>query len=217
MLTAPEGITLLHRTRRKTVHVIDIDDESCFERLRGESQKAYNYFCVYRDMPLAERTTRKVSQNLKRNHGFIRELCARWAWVQRAEAWDLYQDEQKRQYKLEQNKKEIDGMNERQIKLALMGQRSMAQRLSQLRPEEIDPKDIPVAVEKYFKLERTARGVIGELPQTSVSINARVNTKIAEDEDDFDFSQLTREELKEFLRLHEKALRGNGGGDADQG
>src|SRR3954454_1328179 len=67
-----------------------------FDRLSDEGAKAYQAFTIYRDLPVQERSLAIVSQQLGKN----KSLCARWStkfqWVDRANAWDIQQDQLRR-------------------------------------------------------------------------------------------------------------------------
>lgn len=67
-----------------------------FDRLTDEGAKAYQAFTIYRDLPVQERSLAIVSQQLGKN----KSLCARWStkfqWVDRANAWDIQQDQLRR-------------------------------------------------------------------------------------------------------------------------
>lgn len=61
-------------------------------RQKGESNKAYGLFCIYRDLG----PSRKMEDLTKDNnisHESIRQFSMKWDWVSRAEAYDDYIDE----------------------------------------------------------------------------------------------------------------------------
>lgn len=58
-----------------------------WERQEGESSKAYEAFCVYRDMG-ADRTQQAVADQLTKSRTIVGKWAAEWKWVSRTEAWD---------------------------------------------------------------------------------------------------------------------------------
>ena len=80
-------------------------ENELWERMPGESVRHYEYFCAYRDMryvPAAnaddipkldlsrERSIRKLAQQLGVAKRTIGDLCSRFNWVARCDAYDLY-------------------------------------------------------------------------------------------------------------------------------
>lgn len=58
-----------------------------WERQEGESSKAYEAFCVYRDMG-ADRTQQAVADQLTKSRTIVGRWAAEFHWVARTEAWD---------------------------------------------------------------------------------------------------------------------------------
>ena len=56
-----------------------------WERQPGESAKAYNFFCRYRDMGY-ERSYAKVAREVGKAHITIAKMANRWNWVKRVQA-----------------------------------------------------------------------------------------------------------------------------------
>lgn len=72
-----------------------------WDRQRSESTRSYERFCTYRDMPPRERTLSRVAKLFGVTKAAIDALSCRYRWVERAEKWNQYKDEQKRQAELE--------------------------------------------------------------------------------------------------------------------
>ncbi len=139
------------------------------DRLPGESSKAYVAFCLYRDLGPrrsideasrlyhhtnhtdAERTQ---SGRRTRASGKIRFWANHWHWSARAAAWDQEIQRVKRIEQVEAVKE----MAERHAKEALMIQNKAVERLRQLRPEELKPREMLDFLVAAAKLERLARG-----------------------------------------------------------
>jgi hypothetical protein len=138
------------------------------ERLEGESSRAYAAFCLYRDLgprrsiDAASRLYHHGQQDgddtqgrrRPRASGRIRLWAERWHWSARARAWDA-------ELALAQRTEEIAALKEmveRHAKEALMLQNKAIERLRQLRPEELKPRETLDFLVSAAKLERLARG-----------------------------------------------------------
>jgi hypothetical protein len=64
-----------------------------WDRLAGESAKAFDGFTKYRDLP-ADRTYQQVADLLHCNGSNVRRWAARWNWHSRARDWDIEMDQQ---------------------------------------------------------------------------------------------------------------------------
>ena len=70
-------------------------DESTkpWDQQEGESNEAYSRFLVYRNMGAlrsVDKAYQNVLPNAKRANGQWRDDCAKFEWVIRASAWDIY-------------------------------------------------------------------------------------------------------------------------------
>src|SRR5258706_15829136 len=91
----PNGLSRLKapfNTFAKPVQLIDLDVEESWLRLSGESEKAYEAFTMYRDMEPRERRLASVGQRLGKSTTLMERCSATWAWLDRAAAWDNYQE-----------------------------------------------------------------------------------------------------------------------------
>jgi hypothetical protein len=66
-------------------------EEKLWDCQAGESSKAYNAFCAYRDAASA-RTFELVAAQLRCSGANIRRWAKKWNWVDRARAFDIYID-----------------------------------------------------------------------------------------------------------------------------
>ena len=62
-----------------------------WERQPEETARAFEAFCVYRDLG-ANRSIRKTGQELNKNCTTIGEWSSKYEWVKRVAAWDAEQD-----------------------------------------------------------------------------------------------------------------------------
>jgi hypothetical protein len=167
-----------------------------WDQLSGESAKAYAAFCIYRDLGL-RRSVDEASRHYHRKtpqsetqpaptrkreaSGQIRLWAERWNWVARAMAWDQELEQVKRSKQLEA----IDEMAERHAREALMLQNKAVERLRQLRPEELKPRETLDFLIEAAKLERLARGEPTE--------------RVAEDHRFTDVKEMTDEDLATII------------------
>lgn len=124
-----------------------------WERQPGESDKAFEAFCTYRDMG-SERTLQKVGEKL----GKSKTLMDRWSsenkWVDRVSAWEDEQDRILRQEQI----KDIKKMRQRHADLAMKMLEKALEGIQYLEPEELNAVSISRLVEVASKLEQKSRG-----------------------------------------------------------
>jgi hypothetical protein len=138
-----------------------------WEPLPGESSKAYQAFCLYRDLgpgrslDQASRDYHRRpdepgsgNQRKPRASGTIRGWALRWNWPGRAQAWDRELE----RVHYEKQKAANAEMGERQIREAMMLQQKAVETLRLLRPEDLGPRDVLHYLVEAAKLERLARG-----------------------------------------------------------
>ena len=135
-----------------------------WERQPGESEEAYYAFTLYRDMPPRERSMRKVadlfygrkpaSGRRRSIPGTIRRWADRFAWVERVLAWDEEQDRIKR----EAAREAVEEMLRRHAQEAVALQTKALQRLKNMDPAELSPRDVLAFFVEAAKLERISRG-----------------------------------------------------------
>ena len=136
-----------------------------WQRQPGETARAFYAFTLYRDMPPKERSLRRVAEAL----GYIRAMqglrrppvpgrivawSQRFAWVERAAAWDAEKERLAREAEAEA----IKTMRERHAREAVALQERALQRLRDMRPEELSPRDVLAFLVEAARLERLSRG-----------------------------------------------------------
>ena len=129
-----------------------------WERQPGESAKAFEAFCIYRDMGVS-RSARKVSEKLGKSRQLLSRWSAQYSWVDRVDAWDAEQDRLNRI----QQQKEIAKMRKKHADLGavMVGKAVLA--LSQLKLEEMSASDIARFAIEGTKIERISRGDVSEV------------------------------------------------------
>lgn len=140
-----------------------------WERRQGESAKAYEAFCMYRDLG-ANRSHVKVAAALRKSSTLIGRWGGEHKWSERVGAWDRFLAEEQRKAHVEAVKK----MEERHARLG-EGMQTLAARKLQRMLERTDPNksskqeadaaldsiemhDMRALIKDGTGLERVARG-----------------------------------------------------------
>lgn len=129
-----------------------------WERLEGESSKAYEAFSAYRDMG-SQRSLSKVAEKLGKSETLMGRWSSAYQWRERAAKWDDEQNRMARESQLE----EIRKMRKRHAGLAYSMLVKAGRALKTMPEEEIKAADISRMVEIASKLERVSRGDVGEV------------------------------------------------------
>ena len=129
-----------------------------WERREDESTKAYEAFCIYRDMGI-QRSLSKVAEELQKSDTLMGRWSRTYDWVERAAQWDSEQDRVARQQQLDEIKK----MRKRHAGLASTMLLKAAEALQLLHPDEIKAQDVSRMVDVASKLERLSRGDVGDV------------------------------------------------------
>lgn len=126
-----------------------------WERLPGESSKAYEAFCIYRDLGVDRSIEKTAKSRLKPgSYSWLRNWSSKYNWVERARAYDDYLEREKRK----EQEKAILEMVERHTKEAMALQQKALERLKSLDPNELSTRDVLNYLMEAMKLERLSRG-----------------------------------------------------------
>lgn len=131
------------------------EEKNLWERLENESSKAYQAFCIYRDLG-AGRTLAKVAEKLRKSYDLIRRWSKNYFWQNRADAWDKMISDKAAQKAAEEYAK----MLEVQINLGKMLQAKAAKAIQNIDFENVSIKSLPSivnAINVGVEIERTAR------------------------------------------------------------
>lgn len=126
--------------------------EKLWERQKGESEQAYEAFCIYRDLGL-QRSNAAVCERLSKSRQLISRWKARYDWDERARAYD--NDLAKKVHA--EAVKALKDMTGRHIKMAVQLQEKALEALKELKPAEMTPKDIREFIKMATELERLNR------------------------------------------------------------
>lgn len=152
-----------------------------WERQIGETSKAYQAFCVYRDMG-PDRSLRKVARTLHKSLTIIRDWSVKYNWVERAAEWDAEQDRIIRKENEEARKKMLKVHAELGNALLVKAARG----LKNLPDDALTAFDIARLVEVGSKLERLARGESTDNIELHGSVDATVKIYIPDNGRDRD-------------------------------
>lgn len=131
-----------------------------WERLPGESSKAYEAFCIYRDLGVDRSIEKTAKSRLKPgSYSWLRNWSSKYNWVERARAYDDYLEREKRK----EQEKAILEMVERHTKEAMALQQKALERLKSLDPNELSTRDVLSYLMEAIKLERLSRGEPNEV------------------------------------------------------
>lgn len=133
-----------------------------WDRLERETSKQYEAFCEYRDMG-PSRSLRAVAEKLGKSEQLMSRWSAQNKWVYRAAEWDDEQDRTEREIAQKEMAKEIRMMRKRQAETGKYMQVKAMRALSKLPEEEMKAGEISKLIDVGAKLERTARGDVGEV------------------------------------------------------
>jgi hypothetical protein len=162
-----------------------------WNRLPGESTKAFSAFSAYRDLGSGRSIVeayrhQRGTKGATQAPGQWKRLAKRFRWSERAAAWDDYQD----QVKLEGQLAAIEEMCKRHAQIAMVSQAKLIERLQTFEASELTPKDMITWLEASVKVERLARGEPSEIQRQK-----HEPLEVAE------VLVHTREEAQELLKL----------------
>lgn len=123
-----------------------------WERQEGESWKAYEAFCVFRDLG-GKRTTPATAKALGKNESLIKKWRSQFDWNSRAEAFDI----QVQRDAYEKAVAEKASMTARHINTALAVQKKAVEALKALTTDKMKPRDIKEFIQLGTELERLSR------------------------------------------------------------
>jgi len=136
-------------------------ERSVWDRLAGESSKAYANFCLYRDEG-KDRSLRKLAASGKTSSKLrqLQHWSSKWKWVERSDRYDDYLECEDR---LESEKQRRE-MRKRHAKIAVLGQNIVVRELESLLAKaqsggtQMTASDVTRLMDVTVKIERLCRG-----------------------------------------------------------
>lgn len=157
------------------------EPEVLWEQQPGESAKAFEAFAAYRDMG-AERSLRKLTQQLHKNLTTIRDWSVKWNWQERVRAYDRELDRQAR----EQAVRSVRQMTDRHIRIAMQLQAKAVRALENLDEAQLTPKMMLAFLAKATEIERMNRLSAAGMDDNGQRDGAEGIEVVIEGEDDVD-------------------------------
>lgn len=133
-----------------------------WDRREKESTKAYEAFCIYRDLGI-DRSLAKVAEKCQKSGSLIGRWSREHDWVKRAAKWDDEQERIEREIAQREQAKAIREMRKRHADLAKAMLIKSAKALARIPDDEIKPGDVSRMVDVASKLERISRGDVGDV------------------------------------------------------
>lgn len=133
-----------------------------------ETPKQYEAFCAYRDMkdsldPTSTRSIRQLAQELGKSETLLSRWSSENAWVERVTAWDTYNERLARETAEKEMIEEIRKMRKRQARDGMRMQEIAMRVLENMEDDDFRAGDIARLMAEGSKMERTARGDVGEV------------------------------------------------------
>lgn len=123
-----------------------------WERQKGESEKAFEAFRIYRDLG-DDRSIPKVSQQCTKSESLLKRWSSKFNWIDRARDYD---NELEKEAKAKAVKARKD-MTARQIQISMKLQKKALYALKELSAADMSPKDIKDYLKIATDLERLCR------------------------------------------------------------
>lgn len=124
-------------------------------RQPGESGKAYEAFCVYRDLG-AGRSVQKVVEKLSKSRALISRWSTRYKWQERADAWDNSITEEARQKVTD----ELTAMWRRQIETGYLLQVKASEAVQKTDWQKMPFSSLLKSLKLGAEIERSARQML---------------------------------------------------------
>jgi len=157
------------------------DEKQPWDRLTGESSKAYAHFCLYRDMGV-NRSIRQLP-SVSGCTSVVRQLnrwSSRWRWVERSQCYD---DHLQYQDRLRQEKDRKDMLTPHG-KIAVLGQNLVVKGIEKLLADveqgkrDLSASDASRLLDVAVKIERLSRGEPTEISELGGSDEHPVRVRI---------------------------------------
>ena len=126
--------------------------ERAWERQPNESAQAYEAFSIYLEQG-ADRSQREVAKKLGKSLTLISRWASKYEWVERCRQYDNHLAEEARKKAV----KDIQAMNKRHITAAINLMSVATTALLQMKPEDLDPKDVIRFMDRAAAIEKAAR------------------------------------------------------------
>jgi hypothetical protein len=150
-----------------------------WDRHEGEPARAYSLFVMYRDLGRT-RTVQELADKVNRSRGYLNQICAKWLWVKRAEAWDHEAD------RLFSAKMLDRRLTSAEITLGIVSaaRSKLVAALQALDPTKLTAGEIMRWFEVLTKVERETMGLPGTVVGHTGSDGGDVKVRVEELDDE---------------------------------
>lgn len=174
-----------------------------WERQPGESDKCFDYFCIYRDMG-PSRSLQKVADAANKQLITMAQHSTQWNWKERTKAWTDLKDKERREATIN----EVHEMAKRHVQESMMLQRVLVLPAEAILNRMKDPKKHPTIkdfnglnLEKLFDKAVNAAMVFNKLIDVERKSRGEPNDIVKSD-----FTS-GGEPIKIILPLNQKKLK----------
>jgi len=151
-----------------------------WHQLPGESIKAYRAFVAFRDLEPKERSLQRVVSECNKSISLIGRWSSKWDWVERAKAWDGFQEMKRLETWIEEKQR----MDEQHLKVIRAMRSKAIEALAQRDPEDLakNMNELRNWITEFIKLERLVMGEPESIEERrgKVQIQASIEEKIKE-------------------------------------
>ena len=151
-----------------------------WQQLPGESIKAYQAFVVYRNLDPKERSLQRVGSELVKSRQLLSRWSSKWSWVERAQAWDNFQEIKRLEKRIEEKKK----MDEQHLKIVRAMRSKIIDALTKMDAEVLakDMREMRSWISEFIKLERLIMGEPESIEERreKIEIHASIEEQIRE-------------------------------------
>lgn len=123
-----------------------------WEKQSGESNQAFEAFCIYRDLG-SKRSVSAVYTELSKSRQLISRWKQKFDWDKRAAAYDNAIENEARKEAV----RSLKDMLERHIDISIQLQKKALEALARIKSEELSPRDIREFIKLAAELERQSR------------------------------------------------------------
>jgi hypothetical protein len=136
--------------------IMDEPQQYAWQQQPGESPKAFQAFVVYRNTEPNERSLQRVVSELAKSRTLISRWSAKWSWVERAQAWDDYQEMRRLEKRIEAKQR----MDEKHLRIIRDACSKAIEALAKMDPEKLAGNYFELRhwIKDSIRLERLIRG-----------------------------------------------------------
>lgn len=129
-----------------------MEDFCLWDKQSGESGKAFEAFCIYRDLG-SKRSLTAVYTKLSKSRQLISRWKQKFDWDKRTAAYDKAIEDEAQKEAV----RSLKDMLERHINISVQLQKKALEALARIKSEELSPREIREFIKLATELERQSR------------------------------------------------------------